>query len=143
MTSNVGSNFILENEKNSVEKVIKELQKVFRPEFINRIDETIIFNTLSESVIEKIIVKELNNLSKRVYENQEITIKFDSKINKYVLEKGYNKIFGARPINRLIKNDIESFIAKKIISGDMKKDQVYELTCDKNGNVRLIDDLLN
>ncbi|MBR3259226.1 MAG: AAA family ATPase [Mycoplasmataceae bacterium] len=143
MTSNVGSNFILENEKNSVEKVIKELQKVFRPEFINRIDETIIFNTLSESVIEKIIVKELNNLSKRVYENQEINIKFDSKINKYVLEKGYNKIFGARPINRLIKNDIESFIAKKIISGDMKKDQVYELTCDKNGNVRLIDDLLN
>lgn len=143
MTSNVGSNFILENEKNSVEKVIKELQKVFRPEFINRIDETIIFNTLNESVIEKIIVKELNNLSKRVYENQEITIKFDSKINKYVLEKGYNKIFGARPINRLIKNDIESFIAKKIISGDMKKDQTYELTCDKNGNVRLIDDLLN
>ncbi|MBR3347814.1 MAG: AAA family ATPase, partial [Mycoplasmataceae bacterium] len=143
MTSNVGSNFILENEKNSLEKVIKEVQKVFRPEFINRIDETIIFNTLSESVIEKIIVKELNNLSKRVYENQEINIKFDSKINKYVLEKGYNKIFGARPINRLIKNDIESFIAKKIISGDMKKDQVYELTCDKNGNVRLIDDLLN
>ena len=115
----------------------------FRPEFINRIDETIIFNTLNVSVIEKIIVKELNNLSKRVYENQEINIKFDSKINKYVLEKGYNKIFGARPINRLIKNDIESFIAKKIISGDMKKDQVYELTCDKNGNVRLIDDLLN
>ena len=143
MTSNVGSNFILENEKNSLEKVIKEVQKVFRPEFINRIDETIIFNTLSESVIEKIIVKELNNLSKRVYENKEINIKFDSKINKYVLEKGYNKIFGARPINRLIKNDIESFIAKKIISGDMKKDQVYELTCDKNGNVRLIDDLLN
>ena len=142
MTSNVGSNLILENPK-STEKVLQEMQKVFRPEFINRVDEVIVFNPLDEKVVEKIISKELNNLSKRVFENQEITISFSKEINKYVLEKGYNKIFGARPINRLIKNDIESFIAKKIISKEMLKEQSYEITCDKSGNIRLKEDLLN
>lgn len=142
MTSNVGSNLILENP-NSTQKVMQEMQKVFRPEFINRIDEIIIFNPLSEKIIEKIISKELDKLVKRIYENQEITINFSKEINKYILTKGYNKYFGARPINRVIKNDIESFIAKKIISKDLIKDQSYEITCDKNGNISLKDDLLN
>lgn len=142
MTSNIGSNLILENPK-ATEKVIQEMQKVFRPEFINRIDEIIIFNPLDEKVIEKIIEKELDKLSKRVFENQDINIIFSKEINKYVKEKGYNKIFGARPINRLIKNDIESFIAKKIISNEMVKEETYEITCDKMGNIRLKEDLLN
>ncbi|MBD5423483.1 MAG: AAA domain-containing protein [Mycoplasma sp.] len=142
MTSNVGSNLILE-EKEPNEKVVKEMQKVFRPEFINRIDEIIIFNPLDEKIIEKIIVKELDRLSKRVFENQDITIQFSKHVNKYVMKNGYNKIFGARPINRLIKNDIESFIAKKIISNEMSKGQTYEITCDNSGNIRLTEDLLN
>ena len=142
MTSNIGSNIILEN-KNAEQKVIQEMQKVFRPEFINRIDEIIVFNPLDEKVIEKIIEKELTKLSSRVLENQDITIKFSPKINEYILKNGYNKIFGARPINRLIKNDIESFIAKKIISHDMKKNETYELTCDKFGKIVMKEDLLN
>lgn len=142
MTSNIGSNIILEN-KNAEQKVIQEMQKVFRPEFINRIDEIIVFNPLDEKVIEKIIEKELKKLSSRVLENQDITIKFSPKINEYILKNGYNKIFGARPINRLIKNDIESFIAKKIISHDMKKNETYELTCDKSGKIVMKEDLLN
>lgn len=142
MTSNVGSNIILEN-KNAEQKVIQEMQKIFKPEFINRIDEIIIFNSLDEEVIEKIIQKELSKLSSRVLENQDITIKFSPKINEYILKNGYNKIFGARPINRLIKNDIESFIAKKIISHDMKKNEIYELTCDKFGKIVMKEDLLN
>lgn len=142
MTSNIGSNIILEN-KNSEQKVIQEMQKVFRPEFINRIDEVIVFNPLDEKVIEKIIEKELMKLSSRVFENQDITIKFSPKINEYILKNGYNKIFGARPINRLIKNDIESFVAKKIISHDMKKNETYELTCDKFGKIVMKEDLLN
>lgn len=142
MTSNVGSNIILEN-KNAEQKVIQEMQKIFKPEFINRIDEIIIFNSLDEGVIEKIIQKELSKLSSRVLENQDITIKFSPKINEYILKNGYNKIFGARPINRLIKNDIESFIAKKIISHDMKKNEIYELTCDKFGKIVMKEDLLN
>lgn len=142
MTSNIGSNIILEN-KNAEQKVIQEMQKVFRPEFINRIDEIIVFNPLDEKVIEKIIEKELKKLSSRVLENQDITIKFSPKINEYILKNGYNKIFGARPINRLIKNDIESFIAKKIISHDMKKNETYELTCDKFGKIVMKEDLLN
>ncbi len=142
MTSNVGSSLILEKEA-STEKVIQEMQKVFRPEFINRIDEIVIFNPLNEKVIEKIIAKELDYLAKRVYENQEITITFNKNIYDYVMKNGYNKIFGARPINRLIKNDIESFIAKKIIAKDMIKEQSYEITCDKNGNIKLKEDTLN
>ena len=76
-------------------------------------------------------------------ENQDITIKFSPKIIEYILKNGYNKIFGARHNNRLIKNDIESFIAKKIISHDMKKNETYELTCDKFGKIVMKEDLLN
>lgn len=142
MTSNVGSNLILE-EENPTTKVLDEMSKIFRPEFINRIDEIVIFNPLSEQVIEKIIDKELIKLSKRIFENQDITITFSKKINNYVLKNGYNKFFGARPINRLIKNDIESFIAKKIISNELIKGQSYEITCDNLGKIRLKEDLLN
>lgn len=142
MTSNIGSNLILE-EKEPASKVLKEMSKVFRPEFINRIDEIVIFNPLNEKVIEKIIEKELMKLSKRIFENQDITINFSKKINDYVLKNGYNRLFGARPINRLIKNDIESFIAKKIIANELMKEQSYEITCDNLGKIRLKEDLLN
>lgn len=142
MTSNVGASLVLENP-NSKNKVLLEMQKVFKPEFINRIDEVIVFNALSENVVEKIIEIELFNLSERVLKNQEINIKFTDELKKYILENGYNKLFGARPINRLIKNKIESFIARKIISGEMKKEQIYEITCNKNNEIILKDELLN
>lgn len=132
MTSNLGSELVLQSEDHvaSRSKLTKELQKFFKPEFINRIDEIIAFNHLPEEVIEKIIKNELDKLSQRIYQNQEINIKFSSTLTKYILAKGYNRSYGARPINRLIKNEVESYIAKLIISKQIDNNGSYEIDFD-------------
>lgn len=126
MTSNIGSSLIL-NDEFSESKIIQELQKFFKPEFINRIDEIVPFNDLSENVIEDIIDNELKKLTERIYANQEINIEFAKSLKQYIIAKGYNRIFGARPIKRLIKTEIESLIAREIISSNMKKNKNYEI----------------
>lgn len=141
MTSNIASDLILSNSKSNKE-VLKELQKSFKPEFINRIDEIITFNKLDKKVVEIIISNELKRLSKRVFENQEIQIKYDESINKFVLDNGFNDFFGARPIKRIIKNKIESFIAREIISGNMTKENEYILEYT-NGKIQIKGNMLN
>ena len=132
MTSNLGSELILDSENSIVSrsKITNELQKFFKPEFINRIDEIIPFNHLSENNIEKIIANELDQLAKRIYQNQEINIKFSKTLIQYILAKGYNRTYGARPINRLIKNEIESFIARLIIGKKIEVNNNYLIDFD-------------
>lgn len=142
MTSNIASSLVLEQEKISQSKIYKELQTFFKPEFINRIDEIITFNQLTESVIFQIIDNELSKLANRVYINQDINITFNSSLKKYIFFKGYNKNYGARPINRLIKNEIESFIAKEIIAKRLKKEQNYEISFDGD-NIVVLENNLN
>ena len=142
MTSNLGADLILDNEMTSRSKLTKELQAFFKPEFINRIDEIIAFNHLSESVAQKIVNKEFAKLKQRVAQNQEISLHFTAELVAYVVAKGYNRTFGARPINRLIKNEIESLVAKSIIAKQMIKGQSYHLDFDGQ-QVNVIEDSLN
>ena len=142
MTSNLGADLILDNEMTSRSKLTKELQAFFKPEFINRIDEIIAFNHLSESVAQKIVNKEFAKLKQRVAQNQEISLHFTAELVAYVVAKGYNRTFGARPINRLIKNEIESLVAKSIIAKQMIKGQSYHLDFDGQ-QVKVIEDSLN
>ena len=142
MTSNLGADLILDNEMTSRSKLTKELQAFFKPEFINRIDEIIAFNHLSESVAQKIVNKEFAKLKQRVAQNQEISLHFTAELVAYVVAKGYNRTFGARPINRLIKNEIESLVAKSIIAKQMIKGQSYHLDFD-GYQVKVIEDSLN
>lgn len=142
MTSNLGAELVLDSPSTSRSKLTKELQGFFKPEFINRIDEIIAFHHLSEPTVEAIITNELAKLSQRIYHNQEIIIKFTPALTKYILAKGYNRVFGARPITRIIKNEIESFVAKLIISQQLQADNAYLIDFDGD-QIRYHQDHLN
>jgi ATP-dependent Clp protease ATP-binding subunit ClpB len=123
MTSNIGSDKILKKMKEDV--IITEVNKFFRPEFINRIDEIIVFNALNLISIKKIVSLELQKLAIRV-QKQGISIHFGEEVFEFVAKKAYDPIFGARPIKRFIKKTIESQLAEDIISGDINEDNSYD-----------------
>ena len=116
MTSNIGSEHILEGNKN---KIIKELTNYFRPEFINRIDEVIVFNTLNKEAISKILDKIISEIEERL-KNINIHIKLTDSARNNLIESGYDINYGARPLKRCVSRIIESKLAKMIINNDVK-----------------------
>ena len=118
MTSNLGSEYLLENSNEVEEKINVLLHKTFKPEFLNRIDEIITFNPLSKEVCVKIIDKMLNELKNRLYENK-IHIEFSDALKEYIIDSSFSYDFGARPIKRFISKNIETLIASKIISEEI------------------------
>ena len=124
MTSNLGSEYILDNEKNANELVMNELKNTFRPELINRIDEIIIFNSLKKDVIGDIvdkIMKEVNDRLKTSYIHVEIT----NEVKEKIINEAYDPRYGARPIKRYITKNIENLIAHKVIDGNLKVCLLY------------------
>ena len=111
MTSNIGSEYILEGQD---EKVVPELNKYLKPEFINRIDEIVIFKKLTKEVLYEVLDKIINDLNKRM-QDLNIKIKLTKKAKDYFMENGYNEYFGARPLKRLINKKLETKLAKLII----------------------------
>ena len=120
MTSNLGSDILLEknNTKEAYEDVMNIVKSSFKPEFINRIDEIVMFNPLSKDVQIKIVDKLLNELKQRLTVNN-IKVEFTSDLKKYVIDNSYNESYGARPIKRFIQKYIETVIAKAIISSEI------------------------
>ncbi|MDR2143204.1 MAG: ATP-dependent chaperone ClpB, partial [Treponema sp.] len=118
MTSNLGSDLILGAKKQEdVKSALTELLKQsFRPEFLNRIDETVIFNRLGREEIGKIVDIQLARLAERLAERK-ITLKLSSAAKAWLAEKGYDPLFGARPLKRTIQAELENPLAKAIISG--------------------------
>ena len=127
MTSNIGSEFLLGDAKDGQEKVMDLVRKSFKPEFLNRIDETIVFNALGFKVQVEIARKMLNELEDRL-KKQNIYVHFGEDIQKYVIKNGYNETYGARPLKRFIQRQLETFIATKIINEELKTHQNYQLT---------------
>ena len=119
MTSNLGSEYLLEDSNNAQEKINSLLHQTFKPEFLNRIDEIITFNPLSKEVCVKIVDKMLNELKKRLYENK-IYIDFSDALKEYIIDSSFSYDFGARPIKRFISKNIETIIANKIVKEDIK-----------------------
>ena len=134
MTSNLGANEILgtgssklgfatasdTNENEEIRnKVMAEVKRSFKPEFINRIDEIIVFDRLTEDETKEIAKLMLNSLSKRLAEN-EITVSFDDNAITKIAEEGFDKLYGARPLRRAIQNKIEDMLSEKIIDGEVK-----------------------
>ena len=116
MTSNVGSEHIINNEEN---KVKEELNKYFRPEFLNRLDEIIIFNKLSKEDLKQILDNIIKEIEKRLIDiNVKINLTDNSK--NYFIDNGYDEYFGARPLKRLVSNKLETLIAKKLINNEIK-----------------------
>lgn len=126
MTSNIGSEYLLEQTKDAEKKVMDLVRQYFRPEFLNRIDEIIMFNALSRDVQREIVSKMLNDLKERLAFLR-INISFTNKINEYILNESFNTVYGARPIQRFIQKNIETMIAKGIISSQIIPNSSYEL----------------
>lgn len=129
MTTNIGALDILENK--SDESVKRELSKFLRPEFINRIDDIVIFKFLNDFVIQQITVHELQKLSQRL-QSQQISMHFSDDVVKKIASDSYNPQFGARPIKRYIKHEIESQLAKRIIMGEITEHNSYEAILKDN-----------
>lgn len=119
MTSNLGSEYILDNEDNANELVMNELKNTFRPELINRIDEIIVFNSLKQDVIGEIVDKVIKELNDRLQENY-IRVEITNTVREKIIEEAYDPRYGARPIKRYITKNIENLIAHKLIDENMK-----------------------
>ena len=132
MTSNLGSEYAFEKDQAKKTKQYEELVKMtFKPEFINRIDEIIIFNPLDKDMIEKVAEKFLNILKKRLAESDVSLSVTQNAMNK-IVELGFDETYGARPMKRHIQRAIESLVAKYLLENYDAKDIVVDL--DKNGN---------
>ena len=119
MTSNLGSEYILDNEDNANELVMNELKNTFRPELINRIDEIIVFNSLKQDVIGEIVDKVIKELNDRLQQNY-IRVEITNTDREKIIEEAYDPRYGARPIKRYITKNIENLIAHKLIDENMK-----------------------
>ena len=147
MTSNIGARIITDKKtlgfsnegnkdqneqmeyENTKKEVMAELKREFRPEFINRIDEIIVFHKLNDEEISKIIELMLNEVSKRMKE-QKYEIEFDGKVKDLIAKKGIDKSFGARPLKRTIQNLVEDKIAEAILDGKIKRGKLVKVTAD-------------
>ncbi|WP_215779109.1 ATP-dependent Clp protease ATP-binding subunit, partial [Mesomycoplasma hyorhinis] len=133
-TSNIGAKEILENKKLDFNQIKDRLLNYFKPEFINRLDEIISFNFLNKNVILEIIDLELNNLKNRLEKNS-YYVDFGTEIKEFVSKNAYDQNFGARPIKRYIKKEIETFVAKKIIAKEIIEKEQYVINLDKKSNL--------
>ncbi len=145
MTSNVGARLITEKKvsfgfgesgkddnKDVKELVLNELKNTFRPEFLNRVDDIIVFSKLDKEQIAEICVKMLNNLSERL-KNLNITAEFDDSVKYALAEKGFDPVYGARPLRREIQNKIEDPLSEKILDSSVKNGDTVVCTY-KDGN---------
>ena len=131
MTSNLGSEQILSGHPELVEKI---LHTSFKPEFLNRIDEIVYFNSLSKEVQYKVVEKMLNDLKKRLL-NEYYVVDFTNNIKDYVLDNAYSPDFGARPLKRFIQHNVETVLAKMIIEQELKTGKKYIVDFDKSKGI--------
>ena len=128
MTSNVGSEYILNNEP---EKVEQELHKYFKPEFINRIDEVIMFNKLTKEVLSSILDKLIKEIETRL-KDLNLTITLTPAARNYFVENGYDEYYGARPLKRLVSRELETVLAKQLIENTVKPNAKLEVDYQDN-----------
>ena len=140
MTSNAGAERIVEPKKlgfmvSSDEKadyemmkssVMEEVRRMFKPEFLNRIDETIVFHSLNKGHIEQIVDIMLASISKRTKEQMDITVEMSLEAKGWIIEQGYDSKYGARPLRRTLQNKIEDQLAEEILDGNIRSgDRVH------------------
>ncbi len=121
MTSNIGSQYLLQGNNEETRKEVEmELKAHFKPEFLNRIDETVMFNSLDNQVVYQIIDKFIHQLSERL-QDQKITIQVTNQAKEEIAKEGFDPTFGARPLKRFIQSHVETLLAKEMIKGDIQK----------------------
>ena len=149
MTSNIGSQLIQNSKKRGEfgfndddkkapddafkEKVMEELQNHFRPEFLNRIDEIIIFESLTEQDIKQIVELQLNKIKKRLLLEKKISLEVDEKAKKYLAKAGFNPDYGARPLKRVMQSKLLDQLALNIINGAVSEGDTVAISATKTG----------
>ena len=145
MTSNAGAQSIIapkhlgfgagSDEKKNHEamkaSVMEEVRRIFRPEFLNRIDETIVFHSLNEEHIAGIAGLLLEELQKRCREQLNITLKITPAVKQYIAQNGYDPKYGARPLRRAVQNKVEDALAEEILGGKIKSGDTVTVSCRK------------
>ena len=138
MTSNIGSQFLLEGNKGTEEiaeetrdLVLGQLKNHFRPEFLNRVDEIILFKPLTLQNIKEIVVKLMKELQARLSE-QQIKLSINDEAKEYIAEHGFDPVYGARPLKRFIQRNLETKIARSIIAGEIRESQQVTIVIQNN-----------
>ena len=137
LTSNLGSQYILDGIRDgkitdeAKEQVNALLKSQFRPEFLNRIDEIVFYKPLSKDEIVKIVDLQLNDLRRRLKDKQ-LDVQLTDRAKTYVVDAGYDPVYGARPLKRFLQSKVETLIARIIIGQDLHHGSV--ITVDYNGN---------
>ena len=131
MTSNLGSEHILDG---NTDLVMQEVREHFRPEFINRIDEIIVFNPLSKEAIAKILDKIIHDIEKRLADVN-LKINLTDKAKEELINTGYDINYGARPLKRLVSRTLETMLAKMIIEGKIKPDDTVTIDYENNNYI--------
>jgi len=146
MTSNAGSHLIQDNlskmnDRNreqllseSKQEALDFLRKIIRPEFLNRIDEIVMFSPLTHDDIRKIVELQLQNL-KKLLTVSGITLDVTDFALNYLMQRGYNPLYGARPVKRVLQREITNQLAKEILSGKLNADQTVIVDCFGEGLV--------
>ena len=132
MTSNLGSQFAFEPDaKKRQEEYLNEVHRFFKPEFINRIDDIVVFNSLNEKTLGMITDKFLDQLATRLAERN-IKLVITNKAKKQIMAEGYDEAYGARPLKRYIQHNIETQVAYKIIENAIEENAT--ITVDYDGH---------
>lgn len=146
MTSNAGAQSIISpkrlgfssdnDEKQNYDRmkqgVMEEVKRIFKPEFINRIDETIVFHALNKEHMKKIVTLLTRFLIERCKSQMDITLNIKDSVKNYIVEKGYEPKYGARPMRRMIQTQIEDALSEEILGKTIKKGDVVDVTMRKN-----------
>ena len=125
MTSNLGSQFAFD-EDNKEEKYLSEVKKYFKPEFVNRIDEIVVFNALNDDMLGKIAHKFMDELQTRLAK-KDIKLQVSDAVYRNIATQGVDPVYGARPMKRYIQRNIETLIARKMIEGNAGKDDIVAI----------------
>jgi ATP-dependent Clp protease ATP-binding subunit ClpC len=147
MTSNVGAEILqrdtsmgfgvehnAENEYEKIrEKILDETKRVFKPEFLNRLNDLVIFKPLAREDMREIVDLELRNVSSRL-KDRELSFNFSLEAKDFLIEKGYDEKYGARPLRRAVERYFEDSLAESLLSGEIKPGEVISVVVDENGN---------
>ena len=138
LTSNLGSNYILEgiDERGNISEQARKqvdalLKQQFRPEFLNRLDEIVFYKPLTKTEISSIVDLMIRDLQHRL-EDKQLKVSVTEKAKAYIIDQGYDAVYGARPMKRFIQSRVETLIAKKIIQDDVAPDTVLKVDYDGN-----------
>ncbi len=141
MTSNIGSQYILdtvgadeESYERMCQRVLEAMRQHFRPEFLNRVDEILVFRSLTEEQLAQIVEIQVRWLQRRL-EDRRISLEFSEESKKLLAERGYDPVYGARPLKRVIQRMVETPLAKKIMAGEVPDGSRVEVSTDEQGIV--------